>query len=149
MFSTGFGIEIEFTGITRVQAAQAAAGYLSGRIKSSGDYYNTQKIHTPDGRVWKIMSDGSIRTQKRASGQVLSATGEFSVELVSPILHYESNIETLQELIRVLRERLFAGHSDGFRAKKEAPHRANLRATSLRRKRLWKIPHYISHTAAT
>lgn len=103
MFSTGFGIEIEFTGITRAQAAQATAGYLVGSVESSGDYYNTQKIHTPDGRVWKIMSDGSIRTQKRAGGQVLSATGEFSVELVSPILHYESDIETLQELIRVLR----------------------------------------------
>lgn len=103
MFSTGFGIEIEFTGITRAQAAQAAAEYLGGRVESSGDCYNTQKIHTPDGRVWKIMSDGSIRTQKKAGGQMLSATGEFSAELVSPILHYESDIETLQELIRVLR----------------------------------------------
>ena len=107
MFNTGFGIEIEFTGITRAQAAQAA-GYLGGRVESSGDYYNTQKIHTPDGRVWKLMSGGSIRTQKKAGSQVLSAIGEFSAELVSPILHYESDIETLQELIQVLRR------ADGF-----------------------------------
>ncbi len=104
MFNTGFGIEVEFTGITRAQAAKVTAEFLASRVENGSDYYNTQKVIAPDGRIWKFMSDGSIRTQKKVGSQVLAATGEFSVELVSPILHYQNDIETLQEIIRRLRK---------------------------------------------
>jgi len=104
MLETRFGIEVEFTGITRAQAAKAAAEFLGGRIESGNDYYNTQKVIAPDGRVWKFMSDGSIRTQKKECGRIVEAGREYSVELVSPILTYREDIEILQELIRKLRK---------------------------------------------
>jgi hypothetical protein len=104
MFTTRFGIEVEFTGITRTQAAKVAAEFLGGRVESGNDYYNTQKVIAPDGRVWKFMSDGSIRTQKKERGRIVEAGREYSVELVSPILTYREDIETLQELIRRLRK---------------------------------------------
>ena len=104
MLETRFGIEVEFTGIPRAQAAKVAAEFLGGRIESGNDYYNTQKVIAPDGRVWKFMSDGSIRTQKKERGRIVEAGREYSVELVSPILTYREDIETLQELIRRLRK---------------------------------------------
>jgi len=74
MLNKNFGIEIEFTGITRNEAAKVAAEYLNGTVVSTGDYYDTKKITTADGRVWKIMSDGSISCQKRQGRQKLSPT---------------------------------------------------------------------------
>lgn len=108
MFTARFGIEIEFTGITRKQAAAVAAEYLGGSVESTNDSYRTEKVTAPDGRVWKVMSDGSIKTQKKDGQQTVGASGEYSVELVSPILTYREDIETLQELVRRLR------HANGF-----------------------------------
>ena len=104
MLNKNFGIEIEFTGITRNEAAKVAAEYLNGTVTNTSDYYDTKKITTADGRVWKIMSDGSISCQKRQGRQKGAATREYSVELVSPILTYQEDIETLQELVRRLRK---------------------------------------------
>ena len=104
MLNKNFGIEIEFTGITRNEAAKVAAEYLNGTVVSTGDYYDTKKITTADGRTWKIMSDGSISCQKKQGRQKVAATREYSVELVSPILTYQGDIETLQELVRRLRK---------------------------------------------
>lgn len=104
MLRTRFGIEIEFTGITRNEAANVTADYLNGTVVSTGDYYDTKKITAIDGRVWKIMSDGSISCQKKQGQQKVAATREYSVELVSPILTYEEDIKTLQELVRRLRK---------------------------------------------
>lgn len=104
MFSSKFGIEIEFTGITRNRAAEIATGYLGGNISTTGDYYGTHRITAPDGRVWKFMSDGSITCQRKENRQIVSAGNAYSVELVSPILTYYEDIKTLQELVRQLRK---------------------------------------------
>lgn len=104
MLTKRFGIEIEFTGITRAKAAKVAAEFLNGTLEVSSDYYDTHKVKTPDGRVWKVMYDGSILTQKKQSGQLVGAGKEHSVELVSPILTYREDIDTLQELVRRLRK---------------------------------------------
>ena len=101
---TNFGIEIELTGITRERAAKIVAEHLQGNIKKQYDYYDSYKITAPDGRAWKVMFDGSIYTQKKVNGQKVAAGREYSVELVSPILNYEEDIETLQEIIRKLRK---------------------------------------------
>lgn len=37
MLTTKFGIEIEFTGITRSQAAEVAAEFLNGRVENCSD----------------------------------------------------------------------------------------------------------------
>jgi hypothetical protein len=104
MLTTRFGIEIEMTGITRTKAANAVAAFLNGTVESTYDGYDTRKIHAPDGRVWKVVRDASIRCEKKIAGRISSVTSEYSVELVSPILSYDSDIDTLQELVRVLRK---------------------------------------------
>lgn len=104
LFTNHFGIEIEFTGITRQKAAEIAAAYLNGQGRSLGDYYDTQRITAPDGRVWKFMSDGSIDCQRKEQGRVVQANKKYSVELVSPVLLYREDIDTLQGLVRRLRK---------------------------------------------
>lgn len=101
---SNFGIEIEMTGITRRKAAKIVAEHLGGTVEELNDYYKTFKIKGSDGRVWKIMYDGSIHTQKKSGGQRVSASKEYSVELVSPILTYEGDMESLQEIVRKLRK---------------------------------------------
>lgn len=103
MKSQTIGVEIEMTGITRDKAAEVAANFLGGTIKRAYDSYDTYKITASDRRVWKIMSDASIITMKKEKGRLESADRSYSVELVTPILKYDEDIETLQELIRQLR----------------------------------------------
>jgi hypothetical protein len=104
MLGRKFGIEIEFTGITRIEAARIAAEHLGGTVTSVGDYYDTKKVTTPDGRVWKFMSDSSITCQTMQDRKKVSAGRDYSVELVSPILTYLEDIDSLQELVRKLRK---------------------------------------------
>ncbi len=103
MFSVKFGIEIEFTGITRTRAAEVAAEYFRGGIDATGDHYGTYSVVTPDGRIWKFMSDGSIDCRRKENRQIISAGSEYSVELVSPILTYREDITAVQDLVRRLR----------------------------------------------
>lgn len=105
MFNTQFGIEIEFTGITRKQAAETAAKFLNGSVEHTGTHYDTYTVTDEDGRKWKFMSDASIRCESKKTG---NATSAYSVELVSPILTYKDDIKNLQELIRQIR------HAGGF-----------------------------------
>lgn len=115
MFNTKFGIEIEFTGITRKEAAETAANFLGGRVEHTGTYYDAYTVITDDGRKWKFMSDGSILCQKKENGRKVSASDYYSVEFVSPILKYREDIEKLQELVRQLRHKgAFANQKCGI-----------------------------------
>ena len=102
--ATRFGIEIEMTGITRKDAALAAQTVLGGELLYGGSYYDTYELKTSDGRAWKFTYDGSIRCETKTRGIKQSASRLYSVELVSPILTYEADIENLQEVIRALRK---------------------------------------------
>lgn len=104
MLNTRFGIELEFTGITRRMAAEKARSVISGEVAYEGTCYDTWVIKGTDGRRWKFMSDGSIKTQKKVGGVIMDAPKTYAVELVTPILTYENDIQLLQELIRVLRK---------------------------------------------
>lgn len=104
MFTNKFGIEVEFTGITREKAAETAANYLDGTTAATRDYYNTQKVTASDGRIWKFMSDGSIHCQRKNGNRTTYADSRFSVELVSPILLYREDIGMMQALTRRLRK---------------------------------------------
>ena len=99
-----FGIEIEMTGLTRAKAAEVAARFFGERAKleHQDGTYDEYRVTMADGRSWKFVSDASIIASKKVKGQIVSATREYSVELVSPILTYE-DIGTLQELVRQLR----------------------------------------------
>ncbi|MDD3942884.1 MAG: amidoligase family protein, partial [Sphaerochaetaceae bacterium] len=102
--ATRFGIEIEMTGITRKDAALAARTVLGGELCYGGSYYDTYELATPDGRTWKFTYDGSIRCETKRGRMTESASRLYSVELVSPILTYEADIENLQEVVRALRK---------------------------------------------
>lgn len=90
-----FGIELEMTGITRRRAAQVIADHF--HTEPDGEY-----ARDTSGRVWKATYDGSIDCQKRAGGRLIRADGEYSTEVVSPILVYD-DIPVLQDIIRELR----------------------------------------------
>ena len=108
MFNHRFGIEIEFTGITRERAAAVAAEFLGGTI------VNYSSVTAPDGRVWKFVCDGSIKPKRKIRGSIIDANEDYSVELVSPILSYREDIDSLQELVRKLRKAgAFAGIGTG------------------------------------
>lgn len=104
MLTTRFGIEIEMTGLTRRDAAEAARTVLGGELAYEGSYYDTWNLKTSDGREWKFTYDGSISCQQKAEGRTTGATKMYSVEMVSPILTYRQDIETLQEVIRSLKK---------------------------------------------
>jgi len=97
------GVEIEMTGITREKAAEITAKVLEGNIGRTYDGYDTYLIKAAEGRTWKVMSDASIQTMKKEKGRLVSADRSYSVELVTPILRYDEDIEKLQELVRQLR----------------------------------------------
>ena len=87
-----FGVEIEFTGMTRKRAAEICAAYFGTEVRQE----TQQKFSVSDerGRNWSFVYDSSIRAVP--GGQ------EYQVELVSPICRYE-DIERIQELVRKLR----------------------------------------------
>ena len=94
-----FGIEIEMTGLTRCQAAKAAAKTLGGQVSHNGGYYDKYSVSDSKGRSWSFVSDSSIICKNR-NGE--AASRAYSVELNSPVLEYE-DIPLLQEVIRALR----------------------------------------------
>ena len=89
------GVEIEMNSIPRSKAAKLASQFFgTGRYKNTADRnsYCTWSAYDEQGREWKFQKDVSI-------------TGPDSekCEMVTPILNY-SDIETLQELVRILRK---------------------------------------------
>ena len=107
MKTTRFGIEIEFTGITRRKAADVAAAFFGGTV-THGVGYDRYTTKDASGRTWSFMRDGSIVPMRREHGRKVGACDDYKVELVTPILTYEQDMDTLQELIldRFPRERL-------------------------------------------
>ncbi len=99
-----FGIEVELTGITRTTAAEVIAKHLHGTVERTFDRYDTHQITAEDQRVWSVVYDGSIHCQRQTAGTKQPADSEYSVELVSPILTYDKDIQTLQEILRKLRK---------------------------------------------
>ena len=88
------GVEIEMNNITRQNAATIAAGFFGtnrSEYTAHRNGYYTWSAWDAEGREWKFQRDVSI-----------SGLDAEKCELVTPILHYE-DIETLQELIRILR----------------------------------------------
>ena len=138
-----FGIEIELTGITRSSAARAIAGNFGTRSDHVGGGYDAYHVVDGEERTWKVMSDSSLRTEKREDGHKRAASNHYKVEVVSPILRY-GDIETLQEIVRALRrEGAFANDSCGIHAQDAAhalQHRGQQGGPSLPRPRGWAEP---------
>jgi hypothetical protein len=88
MKTLNFGIEIETVGTTRANLARAIQSVVGGTVTTSGARF---LVTDPRGRTWKVEPDASL------SG------GEFSGEVVSPILEY-ADMDELQRVVRALRE---------------------------------------------
>lgn len=96
-----FGVEIEFTGITREKAASIVAWMLNSQVSvPESNCYHTRKVLDSKGRTWKVMRDSSINPERNDG--TCDYVDEYRVELVTPPLNYE-DIETLQEIVRTLR----------------------------------------------
>ena len=107
MLETRFGVEIEMTGITREDAADALAVFFgTGSWHEGRGGYDTYSVEDHEGRKWKVVRDGSIRCQltNEKGRRDSTASDRYSVELVTPILTYERDIKTLQEVVRTLRK---------------------------------------------
>lgn len=111
-----FGIEIEFTGITREQAAQVVAKYFHTTESRRFGRYNNYHIKDEQNRIWKIVYDSSITSQRKiASGRRIYADESYKVEFVSPICKYD-DIPKIQQIVRDFR------HKGGFISEKCGIH---------------------------
>lgn len=89
------GVEVEMNNITREKAASLAAKFFTtNRYEYTAERngYYTWSAWDLQGREWKFQRDVSI-----------AGPDNQKCEMVTPILKYE-DIETLQELIRILRK---------------------------------------------
>ncbi len=115
MFTASWGIEIEFTGLIRQRAAEVAAEVLGSTARHIGGGYDEWHVEDQSGRTWKFVYDSSIVAQKKERGRRVPADSEYKVEMVSPILTYREDIDTLQNLIRALRRaKAFPGSTCGI-----------------------------------
>ena len=90
-----FGIEIEVAGQARAKIAKAVADATGGTItaQNQGPLQATI-VKDEKGREWKIHNDASIAT----------VNGHKGSEIVSPVLTYPDDIETLKAVIRKVSE---------------------------------------------
>lgn len=105
---TNFGIEIEFTGMTRREAAFVVAKALEvseSNVRFAGGCYDKYIVTDQINRKWNIVSDSSIVAERKSrAGSTRINNCLHKCELVSPILLYGQDIETLQNIIRKLRQ---------------------------------------------
>ena len=98
-----FGVEVEMTGITREEAAEALAAYFETTPEYLGTYYDTWGVTDPEGKVWKLMSDASIQGERKTNaGYIETESRDYKVEMVTPKLTY-AELPKLQECVRQVR----------------------------------------------
>ena len=85
-----FGCELEYEGLTRMKTAQVVAGAVGGHAYE--EYRDCWRVRMADGRVWKIVSDGSLH-----------AAGDRNAETVSPILKV-GDLELVSKVVDALRK---------------------------------------------
>jgi len=97
-----FGIEIEVAGQTRAKIAQAVKEAVNGTITARNTgAYDATVITDRQGRNWKVQNDASIT----------KVNGHIGSEIVSPVLVYPNDIQTLEAVIRKVRETGAQPHS--------------------------------------
>ena len=100
-----FGVEIEMTGVTREEAAQALAGYFGTTPRYYGHTYDSWTVQDPAGKKWKLMSDASIHPECQGEDGYLRLDKDstegypYKVEMVTPKLTYDE-LPRLQECMR-------------------------------------------------
>lgn len=99
-----FGIEVEFTGISRRAAAKVLASVLGTDSFTHQESYDARIVRDGQGREWKIVRDASIDTCIKTLDPSYRLEDNYRVEFVSPILTYEEDIDTLQRILRAFRK---------------------------------------------
>ena len=89
MMTRTFGCELEYEGISQAKAAAVVAEVVGGTPAYRGTHLSNWEVTQPDGRVWQVVSDGS-----------LCGT---SAEVVTPVMRY-TDMATLQAVVRGLRK---------------------------------------------
>lgn len=87
-----FGVEVEFSNISRKQAAQALAQTLNGVAVEQGGAYRKWIVKDPQGRIWQVVYDSSV----------IATNGGEKCEFVTPVLTYSADMPILQECLRSL-----------------------------------------------
>lgn len=87
-----FGMELEFTGLTRQKAAETIAQVIGGTVAYAGGVYKAWTVDDAQGRKWTVESDSSVTTD-----------GGEQCEFVTPKCTYD-DIPTVQECVRALRK---------------------------------------------
>ena len=87
-----FGMELEFTGLTRAKAAETIAQVIGGTVAYAGGIYKAWTVTDAQGRKWTVERDGSVMTD-----------GGEQCEFVTPKCTYD-DIPTVQECVRALRK---------------------------------------------
>ena len=98
-----FGLEVEFTGISRDAAARIVAKALGTVKHYLNDGYHTHEICDNQQRKWKIVRDSSIVPSN--SRNTAFNRDNYRCELVTPILEYNADFKLLREVITPLKER--------------------------------------------
>ena len=95
-----FGLELEFTGITREEAALVIGEYWGSRPRKYNGNHDSYRIMDSSKRKWRVVYDGSIVPECRYD----YATEDYQAEMVTPICQYD-DIPVIQELVRRLRRK--------------------------------------------
>lgn len=91
---------MECTGLTRSDAAKAISKVLGGTVEHFGGSYDKYIVRDSKDRKWSIVYDSSIRCVDKSG---CSASRNYAVELVTPVLEYE-DMPLLQEVVRAVRK---------------------------------------------
>ncbi|WP_455436181.1 amidoligase family protein [Hungatella hathewayi] len=95
-----FGLELEFTGITREEAALVIGEYWGSKPRKYNGNHDSYRIMDSSNRKWRVVYDGSIVPECRYD----YATEDYQAEMVTPICQYD-DIPVIQELVRRLRRK--------------------------------------------
>ena len=97
--------EIEMTGLTRQQAAEAVASLFGTTAvhSHSSRTYDPWEVTDNEGKTWRFVYDSSIHGSHRIGRQLLAiGDSAYKVEMNSPKLEYRE-MPKLQEVVRTLR----------------------------------------------
>lgn len=97
------GVELEFTGLSRAACAKIVANYFHSKAKQEPNY--RYKIIDNQQRTWVITGDSSIKAERKKDDKIVSASSNYGVELVTPVLRYSADISTLLEIVERIRSK--------------------------------------------
>lgn len=97
-----WGLEVEFTGVSRRTAARVLAKVLHSTYEYKGGTYHEHYVEDESGRKWCISRGGSI--DPFTLDEFASDLDVYKCELITPICTYE-DLPTIRDIINGLKEK--------------------------------------------